>query len=275
MYNYIVMGTIVQCVATVLINTQKCAKRLINMSMTPRQNTILQLLNERQFITVQELAQLTFTSPSSIRRDLTYLQNNGLVTRSHGGVTLPDPARGVASFHDRRSKSVAEKRLIAKKAAVLLKDNQSILLDGSSTAACMLPHIAKLTGITLFTNNISTALAAIELGIDTHCIGGFSVNRSAVLSGIQAYKAVSEIRPDIFFFSAQSLSKSGVISDPISEENHFRYLALQNAKFSVFLCDSEKFDAESLYELTTVDRIDACVFDKPFPELKTKCKILI
>ena len=50
---------------------------------------------------------------------------------------------------------------------------------------------------------------------------------------------------------------------------------LENAKSSVFLCDSEKFDTEALYELTSLDKIDACVFDKPFPELKTKCRILV
>jgi DeoR/GlpR family transcriptional regulator of sugar metabolism len=43
----------------------------------------------------------------------------------------------------------------------------------------------------------------------------------------------------------------------------------------VFLCDSGKFDTESLYELTTLDEIDACVFDKPFPELRAKCQILV
>ncbi|MBQ5778720.1 MAG: hypothetical protein IIW13_01880, partial [Paludibacteraceae bacterium] len=62
-------------------------------------------------------------------------------------------------------------------------------------------------------------------------------------------------------------------SDPISEENYIRSLMLQNAKFSVFLCDSGKFDTESLYQLTSLDRVDACVFDKPFPDLKTKCQI--
>lgn len=244
------------------------------MSMTPRQNTILQLLTERQFITVQELARLTFTSPSSIRRDLTYMQNNGLVKRSHGGVMLPDPVQGVASFHDRRLKSVTEKRLIAKKAAVLLKDNQSVLLDGSSTAACMLPHMAKLTGITLFTNNISTALAAIELGIDTHCIGGRAVNGSSVLSGIEAYRTVSSLRTDLLFFSSQSLDRDGTISDSTQEENYLRSLMIQSAKESVFLCSSDKFDQRALHALTTLDEIGCAVFDREYPELRCSCTIL-
>lgn len=244
------------------------------MSISQRQNTILQLLTDRRFITVQELARITYTSPSSIRRDLTYLQNNGLVKRSRGGVTLPDPVQGVASFHDRRSKSVAEKRLIAKKAAALLKDNQSILLDGSSTAGFLLPHIAKMTAVTLFTNNISTALTAIELGIDTHCIGGRAVNGSSVLSGIEAYRSVSALHTDLLFFSSQSLDRDGTISDSTQEENYLRSLMIQSAKESVFLCSSDKFDQRALHALTTLDEIDYAVFDREYPELQCRCRVL-
>jgi len=244
------------------------------MSISQRQNRIMQILGERGFVTVQELARITYTSPSSIRRDLTYMQNNGLVKRSHGGVTLPDRVLGVASFYDRRSKNVSEKRLIAKKAAALLKDNQSILLDGSSTACFLLPHIAKLTSAVLFTNNISTALAALELGIDTHCIGGRAVNGSAVLSGIEAYKTVSTLHTDILFFSSQSLDRDGTISDSTDEENYLRALMIGAAKETVFLCSSDKFNQRSLHTLTTLDQIGLAVFDREYPELQCPCKTL-
>lgn len=80
------------------------------MSISERQKQILGILNDRTFITVQELSALTFTSPSSVRRDLTYLQNNGLVKRMHGGVSAVDPVSNVASFYDRTHKNVKEKR---------------------------------------------------------------------------------------------------------------------------------------------------------------------
>jgi DeoR/GlpR family transcriptional regulator of sugar metabolism len=49
---------------------------------------------------------------------------------------------------------------------------------------------------------------------------------------------------------------------------------LKNAKMRVFLCDSEKFATRSLYRLTSLDDIDAAIFDKPYPELKTRCKVI-
>ena len=245
------------------------------MSISKRQEEILELLNEHTFLTVEKLSEMTYTSPSSIRRDLTKLQNLSLIKRTHGGASIFNAINQSVPLNSRMSKNIAEKRKIAKKAASLLHDGQSVMLDGSSTAGFLVPYIAGHKDMIVFTNNMLTAINAINYGISTYCTGGFSVERSAVLSGTQAYAMVSEIHPDIFFFSSKSLSKGGIISDPIAEENYIRKLMLENAKFSVFLCDREKFGAESLYELTTLDKIDVCVFDEPFPELKTKCKIII
>ncbi|MBR2354400.1 MAG: DeoR/GlpR transcriptional regulator [Clostridia bacterium] len=245
------------------------------MSITKRQEEILEHLNEHTFLTVERIAELTYTSPSSIRRDLTKLQNLSLIKRTHGGASIFNAINQAIPLNSRMSKNISEKRQIAKKAAALLHDGQSVMLDGSTTAGFLVPYIAKHKDMIVFTNNMLTAMNAVNYGIATHCIGGFSVDQSAVLSGAQAYRTIAELHPDILFFASKSLSRNGVISDPVSEENYIRSLMLENAKFSVFLCDSEKFDSESLYGLTTLDKIDVCVFDKPFPELKTKCKIIL
>ena len=174
------------------------------MSISERQKQILSLLNDRTFITVQELSKLTFTSASSIRRDLTYLQNNGLVKRLHGGVSSVPPMANVASFYDRAHKNVKEKRLVAQKASMLLKDGQTVLLDSSTTVTFLLPYIAKHQDTTVFTNNLTTALQAIELGIRTHCLGGHAINGSTALSGPETFAALAGITVDVFGLTLQN-----------------------------------------------------------------------
>ena len=245
------------------------------MSITERQQRILELVQEHGYISVERLSVLTYTSPSSIRRDLNTLGNLMLIKRTHGGASPYDSMGHAVPLRSRMEQNIAEKRHNAKKAAALLEDGQTVMLDGSSTAGFLVPHIAKHKDMTVFTNNMHTAVGAINYGITTHCIGGESVDHSAVLSGIWAYRTVAELNPDIVFFSSQSLDKNGVISAPIAEENYIRTLMLERARFSVFLCDSAKFGSESLYRLTTVDRIDACVFDKPYAELRTRCRIIV
>ena len=82
------------------------------------------------------------------------------------------------------------------------------------------------------------------------------------------------IKPDVLFFSSHSIDNDGIITDPTEEENYLRSLMLDNAKQSVFLCDSEKFNRKSVYTLTSIDDIDVAVFDSEWNALETKCKII-
>ena len=250
------------------------SKRGGEMSITQRQKQILDLLQTHGFLTVNKLSELTFTSPSSIRRDLTGLQNLCLVRRTHGGVTVLAENNQPIPLNNRMTQNVKGKRIIAQKAAAFLQDGQTVMLDGSTTASFLIPYIARKKDIRLFTNNMMTAMNAINQGICTHCIGGDSVNNSAVLSGEAAYEATAEICPDVLFFSSRSIDRNGRISDPTKEENYLRGIMLRNARLKVFLCDSEKFNRQSLYVLTTLDKVDVAIFDAPYPELKTKCEVL-
>ena len=244
------------------------------MGISERQNEILKIIKEHTYASVNELSKMTFTSPSSIRRDLTRLENLGLVNRSYGGASLPEINDRVAGFYNRSTKDVKEKRLIAGKASALLRNGQSILLDSSTTASFMLPYIAKMDSAVVFTNNLEIAVSAIKQGIHTHCIGGASIGGSVSLGGSQTYKALADISVDIMFFSSQSLSIDGMITDSTEEENYVRSVMLERADKSVFLCDSTKFNAKSLYTLTSLDCIDYAVFDRDFEGLVTKATLL-
>ena len=244
------------------------------MSITKRQEQILTLLDEQGFLSVERLAEITYTSPSSIRRDLAHLQNLYLIRRTHGGASVFKELNHAVPLTSRMEKNIAEKRKIAKNASALLHDGQAVMLDGSITAGFLVPYIAKHKDMILFTNNMQTAINAVNFGIRTHCIGGESVNGSVVTGGEVAYSTVVKIFPDILFFSSQCIDRDGYIYDPISEENHIRELMLKNAACRVFLCDAEKFGQRSLYRLASVEDIDVCVFDRPIPELHTKTRIL-
>lgn len=244
------------------------------MSITKRQEQILTLLDEQGFLSVERLAEITYTSPSSIRRDLAHLQNLYLIRRTHGGASVFKELNHAVPLTSRMEKNIAEKRKIAKNASALLHDGQAVMLDGSTTAGFLVPYIAKHKDMILFTNNMQTAINAVNFGIRTHCIGGESVNGSVVTGGEVAYSTVVKIFPDILFFSSQCIDRDGYIYDPISEENHIRELMLKNAACRVFLCDAEKFGQRSLYRLASVEDIDVCVFDRPIPELHTKTRIL-
>ena len=245
-----------------------------DMSISKRQQSILALLREHSFLTVARLSQLVYTSPSSVRRDLSHLEDLYLVKRTHGGASVLNESGRAAPLDSRMSRNVAEKRKIAKSAAELLSDGQTVMLDGSSTAGFLVPYIAKHKDMILYTNNMHTAISAINYGIRTHCIGGASVDNSAVLAGAAACSAVEALCPDILFFSAHSLDRDGVISDPAEEENYLRRLMIRSAKCTVFLCDGAKYGRRATHKLATLSEIDYAVFDHPLPNLSANCKVL-
>lgn len=245
-----------------------------NMSISKRQESILELLREHSFLTVARISQLVYTSPSSVRRDLSHLEDLYLVKRTHGGASVISEAGKVAPFDSRMNRNVQEKRRIAKCAAELLCDGQTVMLDGSTTAAFLVPYIAKHKDMTLYTNNMQTAINAANYGIRTHCIGGASIDNSAVLVGAASCRAVESLAPDILFFSSHSLDRDGVISDPAEEENYLRSLMIKSAKCTVFLCDRGKLGRRAMHRLASLDELDYAVFDAPISGLDAKCKLM-
>ncbi len=244
------------------------------MSISKRQTRIIELIEKEGFLTVNRLSQLTYTSPSSIRRDLAKLENLYLIKRTHGGAKTFSESNTAVPLLNRMSQNVSEKRKIAKTASSFLKDGQTIILDGSTTAGFLVPYIAQHKGMTVFTNNMLTAIDCVNAGLATHCIGGKSVNGSAVLSGEESYRAAQELCSDLFFFSSNGLDKNGIITDPTESENYLRQIMIKNTKRSIFLCDSTKFNSQSLFVLSSLDNISSAVFNEKYEGLRTRCNIL-
>lgn len=247
------------------------------MKTNEREEQIISLLREQSFISVQELAARLYVSPSSIRRDLTRLEALGVVRRNYGGVVAAGGNPTSPPIAMRSEVNKAAKRAIAKKASVLLRDNLSVLLDDSTTAAAMVEFLAPCKGISLFTNNLETASAATERGICTYLLGGALPPDSATVTvGSFALDMLRAIHVDICFFSTSALSESGDLFDSTEPHNLLRREMLRHADTRVLLCDSSKFLRTSIYRSAHVDDINYICTDKPLPPQITvkKAKIL-
>ena len=237
------------------------------MKTNEREQQIITLLRERGFISVQELSALLFTSPSSIRRDLTRLEALGVVRRNYGGVVAAggNPASPPIAMRSEINRTA--KRAIAKKAASLVTDNMSILLDDSTTAAEMIEFLTPFRGISVFTNNVETALAATEKGFSTYLLGGALPSDSATVTvGRFALDILRSIHVDLCFFSTSALSAAGDLYDSTETHNLLRREMLTRAQKTVLLCDSSKFLRTSLYFCANVGNIDYVCTDRPLPD---------
>ena len=236
------------------------------MRTNEREEQIIALLREQSFISVQELAARLFVSPSSIRRDLTRLEAKGVVRRNYGGVVAAGGNPTAPPIAIRSEVHKAAKRAIAKKASLLLHNDLSILLDDSTTTAALPEFIAPYQNISLFTNNIETALSATEYGIRSYLLGGALPSDSAtVTTGKFALEMLRSIHVDICFFSTSALSLKGELFDSTEKHNLLRREMLERASLRVCLCDSSKFGRTSLYLSTRLCDIDYLCTDAPLP----------
>ncbi|MBE7051539.1 MAG: DeoR/GlpR transcriptional regulator [Ruminococcaceae bacterium] len=209
------------------------------------------------FVTVKALCKALFASESSIRRDLSALESKGVIKRRYGGAELVTNYSNVAAFNSRSNHNIAAKKVIAKKAARLVKDGDVIFLDQSSTAFFLAAEIIDKNSITIVTNNIEIISLMSGSNIRIISSGGMlSPENRTCLVGKDAQRTFENMYADIMFFSTKSISSDGNIWDISQAEIEVRMPMLKNASKKVYLCDSEKFDSHSPYRQCSLDDID-------------------
>ncbi len=227
------------------------------MANNERVAEILKLLESKEYLSVEEITKTLFVSSSSVRRSLAVLEEKGLIKRTHGGATIIDANDLTPSFTFRTHQNVFEKKLIALKASKLIKEGDVIFLDGSTSTFFMIEYLKEFKNIKIVTNGIDTLSALSKNGINAISTGGsISKNNRSLLIGSFAEKLVENLHANIVFFSAQGVSKEGVISDCYEEETSLVSKMLKNASRKVFLCDGTKLDKISTFKLCSISDID-------------------
>lgn len=250
------------------------------MHKSEREREIISIISDNDgFVSVKELCLKLFASESSIRRDLTTLENRGIIRRTYGGAELITNFSNVITFEKRAYHNTEAKKIIAKKATKLIPDGAIIFLDQSSTAFYLANEVSGRSSLTVITNNIEILSLLSNSKIKTFSSGGFlsSDNRSCLV-GADAIQIFESTYADMAFFSTKSLSEDGIISDCTREEVMVRNSMLKNAAKKVFLCDSEKFGKRSPYKQCSLCDIDVFVSEKDastrFKELANQVEFL-
>ncbi|MBQ7045161.1 MAG: DeoR/GlpR transcriptional regulator [Clostridia bacterium] len=233
------------------------------MYQQERMDQIIKILKENHYVTVDYLVEKIRYSPASIRRDLTLLEKQGMVKRSYGGVALGNA--GLSPFRFRQHNMKTAKNAIAKKAATLVKDNDVVFLDGSSTTQYMGHFLIDKKDITVVTCNIILADFLSEHGINTFCTGGKIVEYPGILGGQFMLDSLDNYDIDIGFFSTLSVSLDGKLITNSEAGLHAYRVFREKAKKLVCLCGSDKFNLDGRFVSMTLEQVDYFVSDGNLP----------
>ena len=152
-----------------------------------RYELILQLLEDRKSITVNEVKDILKTSESTVRRDITALDKAGKLTKVFGGAVLADNIYLSAepTVAQKEETNQKEKRQIARYAVSLIKDQDFVYLDAGTTTGYMLDFLEETTAV-FVTNAVSHAQRLAAKGISVILVGGTLKSSTEAVVGTTA-----------------------------------------------------------------------------------------
>lgn len=227
-----------------------------------RLDQIMDYLKSHNLVTVDQLVAAISASPATIRRDLIKLDQEGVISRTHGGVTLNRFIPAQPTTLEKMQRNLAEKQAIAVAAASLVKSGDSVVLDAGTT---MLELARQLTHLPLrvITADLHIALFLSEFKqIEVTIIGGRIDDSSQSCIGEHGRRLLRNIYPDIAFVSCNSWSLEKGITTPTEEKAGLKEDLLVNARQRVLLADSSKYGSWSLFCATPLQNLTDVITDK-------------
>jgi DeoR family glycerol-3-phosphate regulon repressor len=232
-----------------------------------RRQALHQVVLQRRFVTVTDIAREVGISEMTVRRDLKTLERDGKVQRSHGGAVPVEPleVRVEPSFAARRGLHAAAKRAIARAAAALVGPHEVVGLDVGSTVATLAAELRDCVGLSIVTNSIQVVLALSgQVQADVYVLGGRLRPREGSLCGRIARHQMREHWLHKVFIGVAGIDTDGVFDYSVDEAD-VKAAYMERATEVVVLCDASKFNHRSFVKVCGFASIGTLVTDLPPP----------
>jgi len=236
----------------------------------------LDLLSKQLGLRVPELAKALDVSEGTVRNDLNALESQGRLTRVHGGAILIENDHFQNnSFKLRSQINLAAKLAIAREAADLVKDGDSILLDASSTIYFFGRALSKRSKLRVMTNGFEVARElAQNSSNNVFLIGGVVNNDSSSVTGLLSERIIEELRIQKTFLSCSGFSLERGMTEVHLAEAQLKRKVIESSQQLYALVDSSKFGQEDLTSFMRSEKITHLFTDTRLsPEWIEKLKL--
>jgi DeoR/GlpR family transcriptional regulator of sugar metabolism len=212
-----------------------------------RLHTIEQLLREHGECSVERLARELGVSDMTVRRDLQRLADAGRVVRSHGGAAPVEQVLFEFQFLRRARHQREQKEAIGERAAALIEDGQSVLLDSGTTTLSLARHLVHRR--LLFVIPTSLPIAATlqsAAGVETHLLGGVIRRDAPDLTGPLTESNLDAFRTDFAFIGADAVGADGDVYSNSMAVGHLLAKMASRANAVYVVADSSKVGRSAL-----------------------------
>lgn len=232
------------------------------MYVEERRLHILNLARRDGRVDAGAVAEHLEVSTETIRRDLTALERQGKLRRTHGGA-IPVSRLGFDPvLTTRASAMVEEKQRIGRLAANYLPAEGSVMIDSGSTTGALVDCIPDDSPVTVLTNGLHTALAlSSKPNLNILMLGGVIRSRSLSVVGPWAVRDLGDVRVDVAFLGANGVTAEHGFSTTDQGEAMTKRAMIASARRVIVVCDHSKVGVDDFFHYASASEIDVVISD--------------
>ena len=236
------------------------------MTKEERHSAIMDNLLKQGSIQVTELASNLDVSSVTIRKDLTDLEKEGKLYRSHGQAIIINPFTNNRTVSEKEKLNMEEKRLIGMEAAKLISPDDSIVLASGTTVHAMARSIHPASRLTVVTASLQVAetLAPID-SVELIQLGGIVRHTSLSVVGKYAEMILSGFSFSKLYMGVDGIDPEFGISTTDMREAEINRAMMQTAQKTIVLADSTKFGRRGFAKISNIEDVDIIITDNRLP----------
>jgi DeoR family galactitol utilization operon repressor len=235
---------------------------MVNTNLTPREHEIVRLLAEDRGIPVSKLSERLGVSTVTIRSDLNNLAKKGVVVRTRGGA--------VPAFHpnvvERQNLRVAEKNRIARAAAKMVNDGDTIMIEAGTTTSLIAKYLLGKRFVNVVTNSsLILPFARLNPGIHLTVVGGEFRPATESFVGPIALQELDRFHVRLAFVGTDGFSMDGGLTTHLVEGAEIVRKMAERSGSTVLVADASKFGKVGFVRVLSVQRIQTLITDGEMP----------
>ncbi|MGB5918954.1 DeoR/GlpR family DNA-binding transcription regulator [Arcobacter sp.] len=242
------------------------------MKPKERQAYILEKVRQEKSATVEDLSKIFLVSVQSIRKDINFLCEEGLLRRIYGGVEMALQKDNI-SYDSRKIIHYDEKKIIARLIAKQIPNNSSLFFSIGTTPEIIAKELINHKNLKIFTNNLNVALVCCEnSSFEVTLHGGLLRNKHRDIVGNDIEKFFSSYSVDFGIYGVGAIEENGSLLDFTQEECQAREAISKSSKKVFLVADYSKFGRNAYIRSGNISNVDSIFCDKKPP--KNICKLL-
>jgi len=232
------------------------------MNNVERHQFIIKQIKKNGHVSVVDLCEELKVSSVTIRKDLQFLEDEGMVFRTHGGATNINPYQKDRTINEKALLYSEAKRCIGVAAAKLVEPNDSIIIASGTTMQYFAREIVPQERLTVITSAINVTMELIKHeSVDIIQLGGPVRKTSSSITGRYAEDLLGDFFCSKLFIGVDGIDAEFGITTTNAQEALLNRRMMESAHKVIVLADASKFDRKSLGKISSLSKVDMIISD--------------